>query len=303
MSWKIGLSLVFFIVVISILIVYWFVPLNTTEFISHFETGNGNFENLSNKTLQFYPNMRFLESTISYRIENCPLGKENDMQNAFDTISSLTSLNFYPVNSNEEIHVTCDSKARIEGGLFIAGEGGPVNITKSGEFNVIYNGKIQLLRDSNCPHPNIGIHELLHVLGFDHINNPKSIMYPVSSCDQEVDKEIIDIIDNLYSVLSYPDLELEDVSAVMHGKYLNTNLSLRNNGLKDASKSKILIYADTTLLKELDVDALPVGNGRIITLTNIWVAKLNVDKLRFFVEYPSPELKKENNEVVLDIKN
>jgi len=302
MSWKIVFSLVFFIVVVTLLVVYWFIPFDTTEFIISSGSQDNKFYNLSSESIQFYPNMRFTESGISYRIENCPLNKREHMVNAFQAIESLSLLKFYPVNLNEEIYVTCDSKTRIEGGLFIAGEGGPINITKSGEFNVIHNGKVLLLRDSNCENPNVGIHELLHVLGFDHVDNKSSIMYPVSNCDQEIDQSIIDILNSLYSIRSYPDLEYENVSAVMHGKYLNTNFTVKNNGLKDSGNFKIVIYADSKIVKEMDIDSLKIGNGRIISLTNVWVAKFNTNSIRFEIFYGGSELKKENNIAILQIK-
>ncbi len=51
--------------------------------------------------------------------------KRDNMKRAFQIISDKTVLSFYPVESNEEISVTCDSRTKIKGGLFIAGEGGP----------------------------------------------------------------------------------------------------------------------------------------------------------------------------------
>lgn len=302
MSWKIALSLIFFLVVVTLLIVYWFIPFDTTEFYLSSGNDGAKFYNLSSQSIQFYPNMRFSESSISYRIDNCPLSKREKMIEAFQTIEGLSLLKFYPVNSDEEIYVTCDSKTRIDGGLFIAGEGGPVNITKSGEFNVIHNGKILLLRNSNCEKPNVGTHELLHVLGFDHVNDSKSIMYPVSNCDQVIDPSIIEILDNIYSIRSLPDLGFENVSAVMHGKYLNTNFTVKNNGLKDSNSLKVLIYAESKLIKDLDVDFLMVGNGRIISLTNVWVSKFNVNSIKFEIAHGGSELNKDNNVAVLQIK-
>ncbi|GAI14097.1 unnamed protein product, partial [marine sediment metagenome] len=52
---------------------------------------------------------------------------------------------------------------------------------------------------------------------------------------------------------SYPDLSFENVSAVMNGRYLDTNMSIRNNGLKDSEKTKIEIYADGKLVKEIEL--------------------------------------------------
>ena len=301
MGWKIALSLLFFIIAVSLLITYWFIPINTTEFKIAAGYYGSNFENLTSESLQFYPNMRFPESKISYRVEMCSLQEQNYIDNAFDSLSSFTILSFYKVSSNEEISITCDETNKVEGGLLIAGEGGPVNITKAGDFNVIYNGKILLRRETSCSTPNVGIHELLHVLGFDHVNNPKSIMYPVSHCDQEIDDEIIDTLNELYSFPSVPDLTFENVSAIMRGKYLDVNLSVRNNGLKNSLRSNVNIFTDDKLVKELSIDSLEVGHGRVITVENVWVSRLTTDKIRFYIDYSFDEIKKENNEIVLEI--
>jgi hypothetical protein len=301
MGTKTAFSLIFILFALLALAVYWFIPLSTTEFFSQ-KTSNFSVEGVDDGTLQFYENMRFPDSRISYKITNCPLQKEDDMLRSLSSISQKTILSFYKVSSNEEISITCDSKTKVEGGLFIAGEGGPTNITRAGEFNVITQGKILLLKESSCPEPNIGIHELLHVLGFDHVSDPNNIMYPVSNCDQEISSETIDLINELYSIPSYPDLLFENVNAVMHGKYLNVNMSIRNNGFDKTGPSSVDIYTDDKLVKQVDVDPLEIGHGRIISLTNVWVSRLDVNIIRLEIVYTADELKKENNKIVLEIK-
>jgi hypothetical protein len=303
MNLKSFFGLIFFIIVILLLVVYWFVPLSTKEFIltsGGFGSHSGNF---SNSSTQFYPNMRFPDSRISYKISDCPLQKRDDMLKAFDIMANLSILKFYSVDADEEINVVCDSHAKIEGGLFIAGEGGPLNITQAGDFYVISKGKILLLKESSCPEPNIAIHELLHVLGFDHVNNPDDIMYPVSMCDQIINPKVIATINDLYLVPSQPDLTFENISAIMKGKYLDVNMSVRNIGLNDSNSAQINIYADEKLVKELDLESLMIGHGRVITLTNVWVNKMSVDELIFEIVANFSELKKENNKIILKIKN
>ena len=100
MGWKIALSLLFFIIAVSLLITYWFIPINTTEFKIAAGYYGSNFENLTSESLQFYPNMRFPESKISYRVEMCSLQEQNYIDNAFDSLSSFTILSFYKVSSN-----------------------------------------------------------------------------------------------------------------------------------------------------------------------------------------------------------
>jgi hypothetical protein len=300
MGWKTILSFIFFLVVIILLGFYWIAPLSDINF--GFKDRNYNFSlNDSDKGMQFHSNMRFPTSSISYRIYDCPLGKKGDMEMAFEIISNKTTLSFYPVVNSEEIDVTCDSKNKRDGEFFIAGEGGPTNVTKTSNFNVIKGGQILLIRESQCATPNVGIHELLHVLGFDHSTNPNNIMYNFSTCDQEISQDVLDTIDKLYSTPTYADLSIENASAVMHGKYLDANITVMNNGLKDSQSSTLKIYADEKLIKEFDIKGLDIGYGRKIILQNVLVFQLDVNELKFVVSYDEPELAKENNEVILNI--
>ena len=303
MGWKIFLSFVFILFAISTLVLYWFVPFKTTEF--GVKPGNSNFSlgSYEEGNMQFYTNMRYPDSKISYKIDSCPLQKKDDMERAFEIISNKSILEFYPLENNEEISVTCDSRNKIKDGLFIAGEGGPTNIIKAGEFNVIFHGKVLLIKESTCERPNIALHELLHALGFDHSENPDNIMYYLAGCEKTIGQDQIDLINKLYSVPSYPDLAFENASAILHGRYLDTNITVKNNGLKDAEEVKILIYADEKFVKEIDLDSLKIGYGITISLSNVWVKVINVRELKFVIDYDFDELEKNNNEIVLEIKN
>jgi hypothetical protein len=198
--------------------------------------------------------------------------------------------------------VTCQEVQKTEGKLFIAGEGGPTNITVAGEYNVIESGEILLMKDSDCPRPNIAIHELFHVLGFDHSKNPKSIMYEISRCDQTIGEDMINLINKLYAVPSEPDLLFENSSASMHGKYLNINFSIRNNGFQDAEDSVVKILADGKQVEEINIPAIEVGYGRKVSVENIWIKQINVENIEFVIENNFEELSKANNQVSFEIK-
>ncbi len=159
-----------------------------------------------------------------------------------------------------------------------------------------------LIKESKCEIPNIGIHEIFHALGFDHSQNPYSIMYNVSKCNQEIGEDLIQKINEIYSYPSYADLSFENVSAIMNGKYLDTNMSVRNNGFSKTENAKILIYADGDLVREVELSDLDIGYGVTVTLRNVWIRQISVDELKFVIDYSKPELEKTNNEIKLKIK-
>lgn len=290
---------------VALLLFYWVLPLDTINFgMASSRNYNFSLNTSSGENMQFYENLRYSDKEISYNIDDsCTLGKEDEMLRSLSTIENLTVLNFYPVSNNEQITITCDEKARFDGELFIAGEGGPVNITRTDNFNVIHQGAITLIRESKCENPNVGIHELLHALGFAHSENPNNIMYPVSKCSQTIGQDIVDTIDLLYSFPSLPDLVFENVSASMSGRYLNLEMIIRNSGLKDAQEGIIEVYADGKSIQEIEFEAIKIGQGRKITLTNIFIFQKSISELRFFIKTDFEELEKGNNEAILNYNN
>lgn len=290
--------LVFFL--IATLILYWFVPFQQFEFTSN---NNANFSMYSfSEEMQFYKNMRFPDKKISYKINDCNLQKKKEMLDAFNLLENQTILEFHQADENEQIIINCENKNHIEEGLFIAGEGGPTNITVTDNFNVITEGSILLLRESKCPKPNVALHELLHVLGFNHSDNKNNIMYPISNCKQTTG-DIPELINEIYSVPSQSDIAIEEALVLMKGKYLDINMSIRNHGLVPSSNAEIVISSEDTVIKKISLEPLDVGYGIEMTLANIWVPKLNIEQIDFFINYSFNELNKENNKRILKIKN
>jgi len=297
------LSIIFILAVISLLVLYWFFPFREAEF-SIGSTGNSNFSSNASTIvdMQFYNNMRYPSPNISYKIHNCPLPKSNEMELAFEIIENKTVLNFYEVPFNEEISVTCESKSKIKEGLFIGGEGGPTNITKTNTFNVIISGSILLIRETKCSEPIIASHELLHALGFNHSSNKNNIMYSVVKCYQTMGEDTSNLINDLYSHPSYPDLSFDNVSASLKNRFLDLNITIRNHGLKKSGKATVEVYAGDKLIKEIDFDSLEIGTGRMLILTNSLITKVNFDELKLFINADFDELDKQNNRITLQIK-
>lgn len=288
--------LVLFLLLASGIYFLWqYLPGEPMEF-EEFKLGNSVTENLVSN-IQFYPNMRYRDRTITYSISvSCDISKRNDAKRAFAFISANTILEFSE-SQNGEIDILCSDIAPKpeEKGHFVAGEGGPSEVINTTNYAVILSGKVSLYRSTKeCVRPNVAIHEILHALGFDHNNNKNSIMYPVTECDQELDNYIVESINRLYSVLSLPDLAIEKVKAEKSGRYLNFEISIGNFGLRDSNNARLNIYAADELIKEYDLESIDIGTKKILTVENLIIPR-DTEVLFFEVDFNSDELSKKNN--------
>ncbi len=299
MGFKAFLSIVSVLAIFALLFLYIF-PLGSIDFSG--KPYNSNFSLSNNESMQFYSHLRYRTENISYYISNCKMQKKENMEQAFSILENLTILKFIPNETNLELTVSCEDKVIEDNGMFIAGEGGVVNVTISGKFNIVSKGEILLLRKSNCERPNIAIHELLHALGFKHSLNKDNIMYNVTECSQTISQDIIDEINRLYSIPSYPDLSFENASGSLTGRFLEVNISIMNYGLQDAYNAELFIYSDKNLVKQMNLSSLKAGAGRMLTITNIFVSQINVNNISLEIKYPFDELDKENNKITLEIK-
>ncbi len=238
-----------------------------------FETGN-----LSYKVSQFYPNMKFNHNEISYAIEEvCSANKRERMKEAFRLLQEqVGSITFYETDSDEpDIRVVCSKEVESVSGrnFFVAGEGGAEQIIQTKKYNVITKGIVLLFDEPHnaisCSWPNIELHELMHVFGFEHSEDRDSLMYPyLESCEQKLDEEIINDMKELYSQPNLPDIYFENVKATKHGKYLDFNATIKNAGVVDAKNIILTIYDNDEEGDRFPLEDIGFGAGVTFSVSN-----------------------------------
>lgn len=257
-------------------------------------------QNLSLKSVQFYPNMRFSDAQITYSLsETCSQKKKADFHAAVELVEANTILKFAEVSAdNPDIRVTCSniSPEPEQEGHFIAGEGGPSLFLNTTKYAIIVRGEVALYRSDTCDTPQIATHELLHALGFDHNKNQNSIMYPITKCNQKIDKYIVDEINRIYSEPSLPDLEIESVEANKTSRYLNFDVTIANIGLREMKNSTLQVWTNGKLIKEFEVGEIDIGAKRHLSVTYMRLPS-NSGSITFVIKDSQAELNRENNKV------
>ena len=226
------------------------------------------------------------------------------MINAFNELSSkVSTIDFYEVLTTPDIEILCSEYTKpTPGDYFIAGEGGAREIIQTGRYNIITNGIILLHGNPHefykCDWPNIELHELIHVFGFDHSTDKNSLMYPyLSSCDQKLDASIINTLKDLYSEENLPDLYFKDINVIKKGKYLDFNLTVKNSGAIDAKDVSFAVLDDEQLVKTFSLNDLIFGGGMIVGIQNLKLIHKNPKEIQFVIDKDNliKEIDEENN--------
>jgi hypothetical protein len=266
--------------------------------------------NASSELEMFIPNMRFDTSQLSYFFSDCDESKQQEMLKAFSEISEKTKvITFYNADSQEnaKIKIFCSSeKQQKRNNTFVAGEGGPDSLINLSLYPLIESGQIYLYGlkyQEQCDYPVVELHELMHVFGFNHIEDKSSILYPYVSCDQKITDEMISELTKIYSLSAKADLLIANASASKGGVYLNFQISTQNRGLIKASNVELEIYDNSNNKKigNFSLRELEPGETSTITLQNYMLPSRNTDNLKFKVKTSTLEYFYENNEISASI--
>jgi hypothetical protein len=255
---------------------------------------------------QFYENMRFPDRIITYNFNSeCSGEKIVNAEGAFSILEDKTILEFEKTTNNPQIVILCSDVAPepSEEGYFVAGEGGPTEVINTTLYGAILSGKISLYREEECEIPIIAIHEILHVLGFEHNNNPNSVLYPELDCDQKIDDYIVEDLNNLYSFLGTADLKINRVDASKEGRYLSFDIEIINRGLADISFTELKVYSEGEFVKEFPLENVGIGVKKTLHVENLKISRFD-EKISFVLDKTNliPEIFEDNNEVELTLK-
>jgi len=263
--------------------------------------------NVSNDVSQFYPNMRFNHNDISYYIEEgCNGYKVPNIKEAFAIIRQETDfiLDFHQVYDDKEsdILIGCspDSFEREEN-LFIVGEGGPTRIVNSTLYPIILKGKVLLYNESACEKPITELHELLHVFGFDHINDSSKVMYPYVNCNQDINPNLSEFLKELYSIEPMAELYISNISANKSGRYFNFDILLKNKGMIDAKDVDLYVYSEEELLERFELGNIEFGGGKSFYVRNLLLPNRDTSKIIIKINSRTQEQDDKNNVLELEI--
>jgi len=301
------MALILLIVALAFLsfLLYQYLPGKPESLTAIYEPAEIETGNLSYEVRQFYPNMKFNHNEITYKIgKTCSEEKRQRMLEAFQELEKKVGIISFSPSNEPDIQVSCTERIEhsIDKDFFVAGEGGAKQIIKTGKYNVITEGIILLYGNPHnakeCDWPNVELHELLHVFGFDHSQDKNSIMYQyLESCNQKLDESIISDLRELYSRENLADMFFNNVYAVKKGPYLDFNVTVKNSGVIRADSVILTVLDEGEKVEDFELRDIPFGASVVFSVKNLKLKSRASDSIQLYIDYEDKinELDEDNN--------
>ena len=293
------------LLITGVVLVSYYGDIKTVEKQLFIKTNDEAVINATGNLSMFLPNMRFDTNSISYSFIDCSRESQDRMKQAFQIISDeTTDIIFYEDRFPKIIIYCSPQKEEKRNSTFVAGEGGPNKVILLDLYPLIIDGKIYLYgqkKQETCDYPIVEIHELLHVFGFDHINDSTKVLYPYVKCDQKITQDIVDELKRLYTEKPKADLTLQNLSATMHGGYLDFNVTILNRGLVISTNVSLNISSGGKTVEIVSIENLSPGISQTMTVKNLLIKAKNSNQVDFKVTSNSKEYFYENNQLTATV--
>lgn len=186
------------VIVIACFVIYLFWPTSWSE--EDYSPGLDRFVHLNDNSIITYHFNIVNSNSNKNAVYQCSLTKQEKVSSAFNEIEKAVnnSIDFQEVNDSAEIEIYCGGIAS-EGKYITLGEA-----TFNEIGSVIEDSNITFYagndKDSSKTCIQTELHEILHVLGVDHIEDKNSIMNPIDGpkCINKIDEDIINLLNDYY---------------------------------------------------------------------------------------------------------
>ena len=245
-------------------------------------------------------NVRWARMPIRVFIDpSCSKSKIESIREAMRIWEEVTDhlIKFELVEKNYQVLIKCSNLLEESAGYSAIGEAKPTLIY-TGYFHLIENASIVFLkRRISCVKPIVELHELGHVLGLDHVNDSKNVMYSYEKCDQTIPNYTVATLKKLYSIPSLPDLYISNFSLKVEEGFGEIEIEIGNKGLVESNETEISIHLNGKIERFKLKPILP-GNFRILKIENLRMKNVKEIKIVLDPENLVKELDEENNQVV-----
>lgn len=272
-----------------------------------------------------YPNLRWNHMPLSVYIDSRTAGKPSyplDVKLALDMWKDATnSLISFTLTDEKDADITITWVEKLRSESLDAAGNADIKFYNQTNFKIITDANIQLLNSleekelTDFDMANLAMHEVGHALGLSHNDVEDSIMNPTLKIPSKEIKsiklsEIQDLL-GAYKIQPKPDLYLLPNSSVTkivdkrlfkENYYINTLVTIENIGLVNATNTTIQIRADGIIVREDEIQELPVGSVLSRTYINLPVEK-NFSSVEIVLDSENfiDELDERNNILVLKV--